>query len=184
MNSQLETRNPKTGFHHDSTPKLLALVRRHRLLAMATPFAAVAITEENTWTVDLNSSGGFTGRGGGGAHITSQGIVHASRFNVMSPRHRPCRSQLSDEDLQKMAQAVSSTKGSTWKSSYVPDGDNGCCDRFHWTLLLYQRAPDGAGRTYGTDWYDGNEKWLPDDLATLRATILTIMKTALKGCAQ
>jgi hypothetical protein len=66
--------------------------------------------KEEAWTVDLNSSSGFQGKGGGGAHITSQGIVYASRFNVMSTRHRPCRSQLREDDLLKIAQAVSSTK--------------------------------------------------------------------------
>ena len=142
------------------------------------------IPEEHSWTVDLNSSGEFHGKAGGGAHITSKGIVYVSRFNVLSTLHRPCRSQLPKENLRQIAQVVSSTKASTWKSSYVPDGDNGCCDRFHWTLLLFQRALDNTGHTYGSDWYDGNETRLPDDLAELRKIVIDIMKTALGGCKQ
>lgn len=183
--------------------RLLPRCRRWAiLLALSIPFAPVALPESQTefrpepskapvssdeevmWTVDLNSLGGIHGQGGGGAHITSQGIVFASPVSVLSPRHAPCRSQLSREELQKIAKAVSSAKPSAWKSSYVPRGDDGCCDRFHWTLLLYQHAPDGAGHTYGTDWYDGNEKRLPDDLASLRTTILSIKNTVLKACEQ
>ena len=122
--------------------------------------------------------------GGGGAHITSRGIVLASRFNVMSQRHRPCESQLAAEDMRELDHAVSSADASAWKSSYVPDGDNGCCDRFRWSLLLYRRGTDGTGNTYGTHWYGGNEKHLPGDLAALRAIILAIQKTVLRRCTQ
>lgn len=136
------------------------------------------LAAEETWVVDLDSWGGIANQGGGAAHITSQGIVTASLVGHLSPRS--CRAELSRSDFQKIAQAVASAKPSAWKSSYVPHGDEGCCDRFHWTLTLHQRAPDGSERAYKTDWYDGN--LLPDNLTTLRAAILTIKSAVLKGC--
>jgi len=142
---------------------------------------------QQIFTIDLDTSGGFSGRGRGGVTIKSDGTVRAARFGT-NREAAACQATLTAADLdliQKNVQkAVSQQEGKSWPATVDPAGDRGCCDRFQYTLRLglQARAGEKPTRTFETTWHDSSEKFLPPELAAITEVALRALTTALQNC--
>jgi hypothetical protein len=135
------------------------------------------------FVVHLDSSGGFTGRGGGGVTLASDGRVGASRPSL-APGVRSCQGRLDASELDALRRAVGAAHPEKWPASSAPPGDNGCCDRYRWTLRVELRAASGDVRTHMTRWFSGNEERLPGELATIARIASDAMTRALRSCSE
>ena len=132
------------------------------------------------FVVDLDTTGGFSGRGIGGVTVDSSGGVLASRRGGVSREKPDCRAKLPADQLESLQRAVAAVS-QPWPQSFAPTGDDGCCDRFRWTLRLEQRPSAGdRPRTLTTQWYDGNEARLPPDVKAIK----DVAVRALTACGR
>jgi hypothetical protein len=136
------------------------------------------------FVIDLDTTGGFTGRGRGGVTVDSEGRVRAARMGGVNRDASQCRAQLAADDLQSLRRAVAGTGPQSWPETFAPSGDNGCCDRHQWTLRLEQREADDRVRKFVTKWYDGNEGRLPKELASIRDIAVRALTRALADCGR
>jgi len=133
------------------------------------------------FVVDLDTTGGFTGRGMGGVTVDSGGVVRASRIGGPSRDASECRATLPADELESLRRAVE-VVSQPWLESFAPAGDDGCCDRYRWTLRLERRLADGRGQTFATHWFQGNEDRLPRELRVIRDVAARALTLALTAC--
>lgn len=138
----------------------------------------------HAFVIDLDTTGGFTGRGRGGVTVDSDGRVRAARVGGAKRDASQCPSQLPAEDLESLRRAVSAAARAKWPDSFAPAGDDGCCDRMHWTLRLEHRTADDRVRTAVTTWYDANEERLPTEVAVIRDVAVRALTRALATCGR
>jgi hypothetical protein len=136
------------------------------------------------FVMDLDTTGGFTGRGRGGVTVDSDGHVRAARIGGLNRDASECRAQLAADELESLQRAVAVGRLQTWPETFAPAGDTGCCDRIKWTLRLQHREADDRVRTVVTTWYDANEERLPKDAAVIRDVALHALTRALAGCGR
>jgi hypothetical protein len=136
------------------------------------------------FVIDLDTTGGFTGRGRGGVTVDSDGRVRAARIGGANRDASECRSQLPAEELESLRVAVSAAAEQPWPESFAPAGDDGCCDRHRWTLRVEQRHTDDRVRTSATMWYDGNDDRLPKEVAVIRDVAMRALTRALADCGR
>jgi len=136
------------------------------------------------FVIDLDTTGGFTGRGRGGVTVDSGGTVRASRVGGSSRQASECRAQLPADQLESLRRAVAAARLRPWPETFAPDGDSGCCDRYRWTLRLAQRQADDQVRTSVTMWYDANDGRLPVDVTAIRDIAMRALARALADCAR
>jgi hypothetical protein len=113
------------------------------------------------WTVYASRSGGFVS-------ILKFGRASTEGYANVADRAK-AQPGLATEKLQRIEDAIRAVDPTKWRSSYVPAGDNGCCDRFHMSLLLQLCLPDGTWLLYSTSWYSGNG--VSPDLSRLYAAV-------------
>lgn len=137
--------------------------------------------DAGAWVIELHTSGGYTGRGGRSGVISSAGQVQAARtpMPILS-----CSVKVTAQELSPLRTGVSGARPEQWRASYAPSGDDGCCDRFNYTLTLQQRGGDGTVRTNSTSWYDGNERLIPGDLKALLDAADLVWTKALARCQE
>ena len=145
----------------------------------AQPAHPLLSKDAGAWVLELHTSGGYSGRGGRSGVISSAGQVQAAHTPM--PRY-PCQSKLSAQEFSPLRTVVSGARPEQWRASYAPSGDDGCCDRFRYTLTLQQRGSDGTVRTRSTTWYDDNERLFPADLRALLDAADLVWKKALAHC--
>jgi hypothetical protein len=138
----------------------------------------------NAFVIDLDTSGGFTGRGLGGVTIDSEGQVRGSGLGGTNRQSSKCRTQLPEEDLKSLRVALEAARVQPWPETFAPAGDDGCCDRHRWTLRLEQRLANGQARTAKTMWYDANESRLPNEVTVMRDIAMRALKGALAECGR
>jgi hypothetical protein len=115
-----------------------------------------AVAPPRPWKIQLDSSGGFAGRGNGSYTIDSGGTV-----TVTDMAGKSCTYELTKEELARIEKLLVKAKPKAWSASYMPK--NPCCDRFEWTLTL-----TAGERTYKTQWLDREPKPpAPKDLIAL-----------------
>jgi hypothetical protein len=134
------------------------------------------------FVVDLDTTGGFSGRGLGGVTLDSNGNVGASRIGGSARTASECRAKLGANDLQSLRRAVEAASLQSWPATFAPADDQGCCDRFHWTLRMEQRLADGQVRKVSTMWFDANEGRLPKEVTAIKAIAMRALKRALATC--
>ena len=105
------------------------------------------------WTVTLQSHGGFSGRGVGGAVLTSDG--HA-QISTLSGTHEM---ELDPADRDRIARAVVASLADKWKSPPEPTGG---ADLINWSLSL---DADGDRRMIG--WREDAHEQLPEHVREL-----------------
>jgi hypothetical protein len=137
-----------------------------------------------TFVLELDTSGGFTGRGRGGVTIGSDGTVRASRVGGTNREASACRGQLGADEISSLQKAVAGATQQPWPASFAPAGDMGCCDRMKWTLRVDARADGNRAETFSTSWYDGNEQHMPKELTAVRDGALAALKQTLATCRQ
>jgi hypothetical protein len=160
------------------------------LLALApVPAASQPSTSEPgaarpSFVVDLDTSGGFIGRGRGGVRIESDGHLRAAPVGGAHRDADACPAKLQHDVLGALRRAVEAAAVRAWPSTFAPADDNGCCDRHTWRLRVEYADAGGQVRTLATMWYDGNEARLPKDIAAIRNIALTALESALAACAR
>lgn len=128
-------------------------------LLFVTACAASGNEAKRPWTIEVATSGGFSGRGIGTFAIDSEGRVSVRKMN-----DEACSWQATDDELAAIEKLLAATDRRKWHDSYV--GENTCCDR-----LLYALTVDEAGRITGTRWIDAPPP-MPADLAALGEAIV------------
>jgi len=146
--------------------------------------ARPAAVQAPVFTITLDTAGGFSGRGRGGVTVDADGRVRASRMAGITRDPSLCRGQLASSDLESLQQAVAAAGLQPWPASFDPPKDNGCCDRFKWTLRLEQRDAADRTRTWVTTWHDGNEARLSKELAAIREIALSALTSTLAECGR
>jgi hypothetical protein len=143
---------------------------------MMTILLAIAIAID--FTIDLDTVGGYTGRGYGAITISSEGWLAASPNGGLTRNPSPPRLPLTAAEMEALQRAVAAAIGHPWPATNSTRTDNGCCGRVKWTLRLQRRGPDDGNRTFETTWFDGQELYLPPRLATLRKLIVDLLTRA------
>ena len=136
----------------------------------------LAITIAIDFTIDLRSVGGYTGQGYGSISISSDGWFQASPNGKFTPSPSAPRRPLTAVELAALQRAVATAMRQPWPATNDSPQDDGCCGRIKWTMRLQQRG--GDDRTFVTTWYDGQEPYLPPDLAALRKLTVDLLTRA------
>lgn len=111
------------------------------------------------WFVEVNTSGGFAGRGIGTYAIASDGTATARLMN-----DKQCSWRVPDDQLSRVTALLTAARPEDWESSYSPE--NTCCDRIAYTLTF-----DEAGTKTTTHWID-DPRPMPPDLTALANAIV------------
>jgi hypothetical protein len=106
------------------------------------------------WRVDVQSSGGFAGRGMGSYSLSSEG-----KLEVIRPNGETCTITIDDEKLHDFETVLGATFPGEWAQSYIPE--DSCCDRFLYSMTFIE----GKTQTQ-TRWIDAPPP-MPDDLEAL-----------------
>ena len=125
------------------------------------------------WSIEIETSGGFAGRGTGGVFIRSTGEVEATNIGG-----RSCVLTLPGGDLAALAGVVA-TEPHEWNAEYPAAG----ADMFHYSLTLVRRVGDEEIR-FRAGWLDGSAGALPSDLRRLFDEAWRIRVVALSRCAE
>lgn len=91
--------------------------------------AASQSTPVKPWRIEVTTSGGFSGRGGGAWTIDSEGKV-----SVTSISKRSCTFEATDAERKRFDALIANARPETWKDSYVPEDP--CCDRFEYRMTV------------------------------------------------
>lgn len=149
------------------------------------------------WTVTIETSGGFAGRGAGGITVSSTGDASvtapgrtggAGRATdpATAPGQKPdadgCRYTVPPDLLKRLAEAVTKARPSTWATSYVrPENPRGCCDQFRYDLTVEVGKP-GVTSPARTFWYDDSAALRPADLREVYEAATSVKSNAPAGC--
>jgi hypothetical protein len=144
------------------------------------PTAAQPSGAPPVYVVDLDITGGFTGRGRGGVTVTPDGIAAVSRVAGTKRDTSTCRTQLSSDERRMFDESIATARKAPWPASFTPPNDSGCCDRMKWTLRLVVRQPGEPG-TFVTTWFDGNGG-LPPELRTINEIAQRALARGLQAC--
>lgn len=109
----------------------------------------------NSWIIEITTSGGVDGLGEGGWMLDSQGGIAAGReLEDSRDRYRlTCKGDLSEAELQKVSQLVSSAEPSEWSAWYVdPQEPYGYADDVEILFELRYRTSDRNESVHTTSW--------------------------------
>jgi hypothetical protein len=140
--------------------------------------------EAPEWRVELRSSGGFTGRGGGGVVVQADGTVGLMGAGPMRGARvdSGCKVQMPDK-IAPVAHALQGLKPETWRERYTPrENPDGCCDQLLWDLEVTRGAGNSSAAPLRTSWIGEPAPELPPDLSRLRAALLEVWNAAKPLC--
>lgn len=107
-----------------------------------------------SWSVKIQTSGGFAGSGKGSVALHSDGTVV-----------QPCKRRASAAELATVGEAVARSHPAEWLPVYRKE--SGLTDQFHYELSLESEHDDGSTTSHRAAWRDGSTGALPPDLRTL-----------------
>jgi hypothetical protein len=138
-----------------------------------------AATEETSWTtLQLRTSGGFTGRGNGNVLISSDGHVAVEDPVLPGKTAKLCEGKLPGDQLRQLNQVISQTRPAGWSLG----GLNAAApDAFHYHLELTSGAK-GREVIQKADWYDNTRNLLPKDLNSLADVVSQVKAGVSKKC--
>ena len=124
------------------------------------------------WKVEIETSGGLTGRGTGGILITSDGVLQAATES------KNCQAKLTPGELKTIARLISRARPRAWRPSYQrADNPYGGADQFQYRLRLTTGA-----ETHETFWYDATGSGMPQDLRALAEAVWKARERAVAKC--
>jgi hypothetical protein len=142
--------------------------------------APIAVpSRPGAWAVQRTYSGGFRGVLNASEIVASDGS--ARKLEGAAGDAPPC-ARLTPPQLEALDRAIAASKPETWRPSYVPAGDSGCCDRYRYTFTLRRRTSDLTLQTFATGWYTGNERQFPADLAAIVHELDTVLRSMPRLC--
>lgn len=162
-------------------PWRLALAAVLHVAGAGTSAARQAAPPDLGFQIDVYTTGGFVPTiGRSGVTIGADGRIGALGTGGPKPDAAACRVPLTEAERRTLRDALTAATRSPWPAAFNPAGDDGCCDRRKWTLLL--RPHDDVERTaFVTTWFDGNEKYLPKELKAI-TDIAAAARKRLAGC--
>lgn len=126
------------------------------------------------WSLELMTSGGFTGRGLGNVKIESRGPVTATDMT-----RRTCEGTMLGLEKEQIEKFVAAAAAEEWKGSYArPENPYGAADQVSYSMTL--EATDAQPKT--TSWFDENISSLPPNLTKLRDAAWAIRKRVMDEC--
>lgn len=130
------------------------------LFALADPGRQRASLPPPTdWKIEISTTGGFTGAGGGGLTLSSNGTLVITMINKKS-----CTYQLTASELQMVSSAIAAASPASWLECYsLANVNTHCCDLITTTMSLSQR---GGRDVYIVSWLTGTPPF-PADLQNL-----------------
>ncbi len=147
------------------------------LLVTTILFPSCSVTtssRSSTWSIQMNTSGGLTGRGNGNVVIDSQGQIVYEKPDFPNKQSPPCKGSLSDDDLRELKTAVDKTKPEGWKIAGLAVA---APDAFGYHLTLRREK-----ETYEVEWYDNTSEKLPADIKALYTIIGRLRDQQAKKC--
>jgi hypothetical protein len=139
------------------------------------------------WAIKITTSGGLSGVAEGGWTIDSKGNIAAGRkLKAYEPHyayHLSCKGKLSEENLRKVNQLVSSVRPSEWSERYVnPQHPHGYDDGMGMLFELSYRMASGDENVRAASWDDAARDQVPKELLSLYEETRLLRLEALKGC--
>jgi hypothetical protein len=119
-----------------------------------------------SWTIRIQTGGGFTGQGRGSVNLTSEGNLTCLQTSM------PCAANLAADKLLPLTQLISSFDVSKWEIP-KPQGPALCSDCYTTTVTLARRQ-DGNLKVSTLSWNDVTRNRAP-------AELLRIVEMALSG---
>jgi hypothetical protein len=129
----------------------------------------------SSWSVDLNTSGGFAGSGRGNLSVNHQGrfeCSHAERQEIK----KGASGTLKPIQLKPIADAVAQLAPDGWSK---PGLNVSAADAFGYKLE-FRNGRDNA-QVFTVQWYDNTADQLPDDLKKLSDVLLQTMSNSCGG---
>jgi hypothetical protein len=130
------------------------------------------------WSVQIKTSGGFTGAGNGNVVITADGKIRYDPPKLPGRASHTCEEGLAREELRAVNNAVNQSRPAGWQIAGL---DVAAPDAFRYTLELRK---DGKDQIYQVTWYDNTANLLPMDLKNLNAAINHAMQAVAKQCGE
>lgn len=136
------------------------------------PSIRVSTRSMTSWRVEIETSGGLSGRGLGGVVVNSDGGIEASTET------KKCSGRLTPQELQSLARLILRTKPLAWQPSYQrPDNPYGGADQFQYTLRMTVDS-----RAYETFWYEVTAAARPRDLRALSEVVWKARESVIAKC--
>ena len=129
---------------------------------------------DSSWSVQIKTSGGLTGRGDGDVSIDSTGRFIYDRPNFPNKPTSQCKATLSPDELKDVKDAVLKAKVAGWK---VPGLAIAAPDAFGYELNLHRNKEIAQ-----VEWYDNTSDKLPGDLKTLVGAVSKVREQQVSKC--
>ena len=137
----------------------------------------IAMATKAAWTIEIETSGGFSGRGTGGVSLSSDGRAQASTETLT------CQGRLTTAELKTIGRLIGRARPEKWRPSYTrPDNPHGRADQFRYTLSL-SVSTEGNLKRYETFWYDETGGELPSDLRSLGEAVWAARERIIASCS-
>jgi hypothetical protein len=138
-----------------------------------------AATEDTSWTtLQLRTSGGFTGRGNGNVLITPDGKAVVEDPVLPGRTVSSCEGKLSADQLRQLNEVISQIRPEGWSLG----GLNAAApDAFRYHLELTS-GTKGKEKIHEADWYDNTRNLLPRDLNSLADVVWQVKAGVSKKC--
>lgn len=143
-------------------------------MTIVSPACTSRSAEVSSWSVQVRTSGGFSGRGDGNVLVTSDGKITYEKPALPKGQQVPCEGKLSKEELRSIGEAVAQTEPAGW---HIAGLNVAAPDAFGYVLELRR-----GKRVYEVQWYDNTREKLPRDLTKLFEAISLVKEQTAKKC--
>jgi hypothetical protein len=141
---------------------LLALVASDVAGSQAPPADRPQADDQTAaWTVEVSTTGGFTGRGNGGVIVRANGAA-----TCIAPL--TCEPTLSNTALRTVSDAIGRLRQVTWTPT---PAQSICADCFVTRMVVRVRAVDGTESRTEFSWNDVTYHEIPDEVRTAYTTV-------------
>jgi len=143
-------------------------------MTIVSPACTSRSAEVSSWSVQVKTSGGFSGRGNGNVLVTSDGKITYEKPALPKGQQAPCEGKLSKEELRSISEAVAQTEPGGW---HIAGLNVAAPDAFGYVLELRR-----GKQVYQAHWYDNTREKLPGDLTKLFEAISLAQERTAKKC--
>ena len=170
-----QTVEPKTTTNcEDSTRTPMTLTDAKRIsipIHAGAPTMQFAPEGENTWTVQILTSGGFDGSGKGDLVFTSDGKFSRDQNPLTKNQF------ITSEALQKITDSVLKVQISEQNLKPLAEivkesGKSLCSDCYKTTLILFRRDADGTVKTFMTNWDVTTKSQVPEEILQIYENVI------------
>jgi|GEM_PF-2958290 len=123
-----------------------------------------AAPDDNQWTVQILSSGGFTGRGRGDLLASSDGTLNWSSGDVS------CNIRLTGEAVQMLSKLVRAAEVPATKGSLT----GMCGDCYVTTMIIHRRDSRGLDSVSTIRWEDASYAGVPADMVAIYDAVMAL----------